>query len=126
MITEKNWLEWGVFAFGAIVVGGTLGFLVYDALANNGEPPRLEVAFGQSQQHEGHYSVPVTIHNRGGRTAEQVLVQVTLTVNGEKQETAELQVNFVPRKSKRQGYVTFENDPRAGSLSGRAIGYEQP
>lgn len=124
--SEKNWLEWGVFAFGAVVVGGTLCFLVYDAIYNNGDPPRLEVTFGQPQQHEEYYAVPLTIHNRGGRTAEQVLVQVTLTVNEKKKETAEVQISFVPRKSSRQGFVTFENDPRAGELSGRAIGYEQP
>jgi len=69
--------------------------------------------------------VPVTVHNHGGRTAQQVLVRVTLDANGQ-QESAEFQLPHVPRQSDRHGFVTFGRDPAQGKLSGRAVGYERP
>ena len=126
MKTQKNWLEWAVFAFGLILVSGTLGYLVYDAVSGKSDRPMLELTLEESYQQGGHYVVPLTVRNRGGRTAEQVLVRVKLTVDGKEQESAELQIAYIPRQSQRQGYVTFESDPREGRLSGRAVGYEQP
>ncbi len=126
MSSEKNWLEWCVFALGLLLVCGTLGYLAYDAISQDGSPPALEVRLGAPVARQGYYEVPVTVHNRGGSTSEQVLVRVELKVNGNVEETAEFQVPHLPRHSDRQGVVTFKRDPRQGQLSGRAVGYERP
>lgn len=125
MTTHKNWLEWCVFAVGLVLVCGTLGYLVYDAFTQEPLPPLLQVTLAEPYQHLGHYVVPVTVHNHGGGTAQQVLIRVTLRVDGE-EEAAEFELPHVPRQSDRHGFVTFDRDPAQGELSGRAVGYERP
>lgn len=126
MKTQKNWLEWTVFALGLILVSSTLGYLVYDAIGRTSDRPLLELTLREPYQQGSHYVVPLTVHNRGGRTAEQVLVRVTLTADGNDEESAELQFESIPRLSQREGYVTFKSNPKNGQIDGRAVGYEQP
>ncbi len=123
---EKNPLEWTVFTFGLLAVLATVGFLVYDAATVDDAPPDLRVEIGQPLRRSGAFAVPVTVHNRGSETAEGVSVEVVLQVPGSPPETAGFEVSFVPRQSRREGWVTFRQDPRLGRLTGRAAGYETP
>jgi uncharacterized protein (TIGR02588 family) len=110
---RKNWLEWTVFAFGLVAVLGTFGYLGYEALAGDVSPPRVAVELGRPTPDGTRWTVPVRVRNDGGETAQEP-------------ETAQLEVAFVPRKSRREGWVTFSRDPAAGRLTGRATGYEKP
>jgi uncharacterized protein (TIGR02588 family) len=119
MKQEKNWLEWCVFAVSAALVALVLGQLGYDAATTDNGPPRLEIVIGESTSHEGHYAVQVTVHNHGDSTAEAVRIEV---INGD--ERGELEFDYLPRNSHKQGWVTFSQPP--GRLRTRVLGYKQP
>jgi uncharacterized protein (TIGR02588 family) len=38
----------------------------------------------------------------------------------------ELTIAFLPRRATREGWVTFQQDPRAARLTARVLGYEKP
>lgn len=123
---RKHPLEWIVFAVSLVLVGGTLGFLAWDALQGEDSPAALSVELGRPEPRDGGWAVPVTVRNRGDITAEGVKVEVTLETPGMAPETADFEAAFVPRRSKREGWVTFRSDPSRGRLSGRVPGYETP
>jgi uncharacterized protein (TIGR02588 family) len=122
---EKNWLEWGVFGVGLLLVAGVLGYLVYDGATSAGGPPAVEVTLGEARPAGQNFIVPVTVTNRGGETAEGVTVEVTLEVGAEA-ERGEFTLAFLPRGATREGWVAFRRDPRAGRLTPRVLGYEKP
>jgi uncharacterized protein (TIGR02588 family) len=122
----KHPLEWIVFAVSLVVVAGTVGFLAWDGFQGEGSPAALSVELGRPEPRGGAWAVPVTVHNRGDETAEGVKVEVTLEAPGAGPETAGFEAAFVPRRSKREGWVTFRSDPSRGRLSARAAGYETP
>ena len=123
---EKNALEWAVFTLGLFAVLATVGYLIYDAATGDDSPPDLRVEIGRPLDLSGVFAVPVTVYNRGGETAAGVTVEVVLEVPGSPPERAGFDVAFVPRQSRREGWVTFRQDPRKGRLTGRAAGYENP
>jgi len=124
---EKNWLEWTVFGVGALLVAGTLGFLIYDGASSAGEePPAVKVELHAPEQKGEQFVVPVTVTNEGGATAEGVTVEVTLERAGAEAERGEFAVAFLPRGGKREGFVTFRTDPRTARLVPRVLGYEKP
>ena len=122
----KHPLEWVIFALSLVVVAGTVGTLAWEAVRGDASPAALSVELGRPEPRGGAWAVPVTVHNRGDETAEGVQVEVTLEAPGAAPETAGFEAAFVPRGSKRAGWVTFRSDPSRGRLSGRAAGYETP
>lgn len=123
---EKNWLEWAVFGVGLALVAGVLGYLVYDGATATGAPPSVEVRLGEVRATGHNFIVPVSVTNRGGETAEGVMVEVTLEAGGGEPERGEFTAAFLPRGATREGWVAFRTDPRAGRLTPRVLGYEKP
>jgi uncharacterized protein (TIGR02588 family) len=121
---EKNWLEWCVFGASLALVLGVLGFLAYDGARTGGAPPRIEIELREPSAHAQGFLVPVVVSNRGDTTAGDVHIEVVL--EGGAAERAELRVAFLPRRSTREGFVTFHTDPRSGRLRARVLGYEKP
>jgi uncharacterized protein (TIGR02588 family) len=123
---QKNWLEWSVFAVGLVLVFGVIAYLVYDSVISSGRPPEIAVEVGEIRRTVGGWAVRVDAENSGGVTAEDLRVAVVLEANGREQERVELDLPFVPRHSRRGGWVEFRHDPSVGRLSGYAIGYATP
>ncbi|MCA1573751.1 MAG: hypothetical protein LC770_04280 [Acidobacteria bacterium] len=123
---QKNWLEWVVFAFGLILVASTLGYLIYTGASMGDDPPRLEVRLGIPEQRQFNFIVPVAVVNHGDETAEGVRIEVVLERGGEEKARGELDVAFLPRHATREGWVTFEQDPRTAQLKARVLGYQKP
>ena len=123
---EKNWLEWSVFGVGLVLVVGTLGFLFYDGVRARDAEPDVRIRLGTPEQRGGQFVVPVVVTNEGGATAEGVQVEVILEQNGEERERGEFGVAFLPRRSTREGFVSFRTDPHAAQLKPRVLGYEKP
>ena len=124
---EKNWLEWVVFGVGLLLVVSTLAYLVYDGATAAGTPPEVEVRLGEPRAGGAGFLVPVTVSNRGGETAGGVTVEVVLEGAGSNEpERGEFTLAFLPRRGTREGWVAFRNDPSAGRLTARALGYEKP
>jgi uncharacterized protein (TIGR02588 family) len=130
---QKNWLEWVVFACGLVLVVSTLGYLAYEGATMGDDPPSIEVRLGTPEQRTHNFIVPVTVTNHGDETAEGITVEVTLENNvggagGAAGEPVrgELTIAFLPRRATREGWVTFQQDPRAARLTARVLGYEKP
>lgn len=128
---QKNWLEWIVFACGLVLVVSTLGYLAYEGATMGNDPPSIEVRLGTPEQRTHNFIVPVTVTNHGDETAEGITVEVTLenAVGGEgggEPVRGELTIAFLPRRATREGWVTFQQDPRAARLTARVLGYEKP
>jgi uncharacterized protein (TIGR02588 family) len=122
----KNRLEWTVFAVGLVLVLATLGFLVRESIVGAGGPPEVVARLGEVRPSEGGYLVPVEVVNIGQTTAEDVLVPIYLDLPDGRREEAELNIAFLPRDSKRDGWVSFRDDPRRGRLSLGALAFEVP
>lgn len=123
---KKNPLEWAVFTVSLLAILATVGFLIQDAVTDTGSAPDLRVELGPVEARSGAFAVPVTVRNLGDETAEGVLIEVELEMPGMPPERAEIEMAFIPRRSRREGWVTFRHDPRNGHLTGRAVGYEKP
>lgn len=124
---EKNWLEWVVFAASLVLVVSTLGYLVYDGATLGNAPPSIQFQLGKPQPQLNHFIVPVSVTNQGDETAEGVQVEVVLKSGGQEQESAQFEIAFLPRHSTRQGWVTFETNPRTvDEMKARVLGFEKP
>lgn len=121
---DKNWFEWTVFGVSAVLVLGTLAFLIHDA-SKERTPPDVIVEVGEPARGAAGYRLPLKIINRGGETAEDVHVEVVMEPGSGEEETADVVIAFLPRGSSREAWVTFREDPRsAKKLEARARGYE--
>ncbi|HEX8130194.1 MAG TPA: hypothetical protein VF527_13910 [Pyrinomonadaceae bacterium] len=125
---HKNWVEWVVFAVGLALVLFTLAYLVYDGATMGSDPPSIEVRLGAPAARSHNFIVPVTVTNHGDETAEGITIEVLMESEGEGAEPArgELTIAFLPRRATREGFVTFQQDPRAARLTARVLGYEKP
>ena len=127
MKLEKNWLEWVVFAASLVLVLSTLGYLVYDGARLGNAPPNIQFQLGKPQPQLNHFIVPVSLTNQGDETAVGVQVEVVLESGGQEQESAQFEIAFLPRHSTREGWVTFETDPRTvDEMKARVLGFEKP
>lgn len=122
---DKNVLEWTVFGVSLVLVLATFGYLVRKALTEDDGPPEVVVVLGEPRTGAGGHMVPVTAENRGGETAEEVQITVRLDARGGEEE-AVLVVPYLPRESRRSGWVTFQGDPRAGVLRVAGVAYQTP
>jgi uncharacterized protein (TIGR02588 family) len=123
---KKNVLEWTVFAISACIVVAMVGYLAVSAVRAEKTPPDLRVFAGAPQLHADVHRVPLLVRNIGDATAESVRIEVVLRRGGKEVERAELDLAFVPRKSAREGWVTFREDPRCCAIVTRAVSYERP
>jgi len=124
---QKNWVEWTVFAVGLVLVASALSYLVYDGATMGSDPPSLEVRLGTPEQRAYNFIVPVTVTNHGDETAEGITIEVSLeNAGGGEPVRGELTIGFLPRRAVREGFVTFDQDPRAAQLKARVLGYEKP
>lgn len=122
----KNWLEWSVFAVSLVLVAGTLGFLIRESFVAKGGTAEVIARLGPPKAAAGGFMVPVEVANLGKGTAEDVQVTVVLELpEGEREEGA-LGIAFLPRESRRNGWVTFRSDPGSGVLRLGAIAFEEP
>jgi uncharacterized protein (TIGR02588 family) len=110
-MTNKNWLEWTVFALSGVVLSVIFAFLAYNAVTLEDDAPDVEVRLGTPLAQNDAYVIPVTFKNHGGQSIEDVQVDVTLMQAGVEAETASITVPLLPRQSTREGWVLFSIDP---------------
>lgn len=122
---EKNALEWTVFAVGLVLVMATLGYLIREVVTTGSKPPEVVVNLGPARPVTHGFQVPVTVVNRGDGVAEGVSVTITLATKTER-EDAVLDIAFLPRQSRREGWVTFRSDPGTGDLRVGPVVYASP
>lgn len=124
---QKNLLEWAVFWLGLLLVLSILAYLGYQTYYHKPSSPELSVQFWPEPTEMQPYRYHVEVQNTGGETAGSVQVEVVLQQDGKEVEKAELQLNFVPQESKREGWVNFSQKPATkGAVSARVASYQKP
>ena len=119
-----NALERTVAAVGVLITLAVVGVLVWDAVNDRHEAPRLQVTLGRpTPGADGAVNLPVVVRNTGGETAEDVLVEVC---RGEApdEECAETTFPFIPRGSDRDAIVGFSEG--TGPVRARVASYQVP
>lgn len=115
-----------MFAVSLVLVATTLGYLGYEILTRGSKPPDLSLTLGEPQPGRAGYVIPVLITNHGDTTAQDVRVEVRLHGPGAEEQRAELEFPFVPRHSRRRGWVTFKTKPGVNArLEGIVLGYRE-
>jgi uncharacterized protein (TIGR02588 family) len=119
-------LEWGVGALGALLLVGTIGFLVWHALGRDEAPPDVRVVVESVLELQNGYLVQFRALNEGGATAAQLMIEGELSGPDGPIETSEATLDYLPPRSGRQGGLFFARDPRGLDLQLRARGYAKP
>lgn len=119
-------LEWLIAALGLLLVLGTTGYLVADALVAEPSPPRIVVhADSVAALGPSGWLVRFTARNHGRETVGEVGIVGELRV-GADTLTARATLDYLPGRSERRGGLLFPADPRLGALRLRAEGFREP
>ena len=118
--------EWIVATIGALLVAGTIGYLVWLALGRDEGPPDVRVTAAGVVALQDGWLVRFRAVNAGAQAAAQLLVEGALVGPDEVIETAEATIDYLPPRSEREGGLIFGQDPRRHELRLRAKGYVQP
>ena len=118
--------EWLVAAVGLVLVVGTIGFMLYHAIAGGDAPPQFEVEVVSIEQAGSGFLVTFTATNRGDMTAADVVVEGELRDDTGSKETSTATFTYIPAGSSREGGLYFAQDPRQFQLEVRAKGFERP
>lgn len=124
---DKNFLEWTVFTISLLLVLGIILYLSYEVYTEKPSTPDLYVEYKQDPSEHAANRYHITVKNDGGETAEEVHVELSMEKAGAEIEVAQLQIPFSPKKSKREGWITFKNDPsKADTIVARVVSYKKP
>lgn len=124
---KKNWLEWTVFSISLVLVLAILGYLGYQTYTKKPSTADLYVQSWPEPTKSSPNRYHVLLENKGGSTAETVLIELALMKDGQEVEKAQLEIAFAPQESKREGWVGFRNNPgEADTLIARVVSYKKP
>jgi uncharacterized protein (TIGR02588 family) len=115
----RSGAEWTTLAISIILILGLLALVTYVSISGGNEPPIVEARpLDQEIRHEGEsYYLPVAVTNRGGRTAEEVVIQAELTGSDGSSEASDFMLDFLAGGETREGTAVFATDPLAGELT---------
>ncbi|QCR22362.1 hypothetical protein [Pontibacter sp. SGAir0037] len=126
-VDQKNPLEWTVFSISLLLVLGVLGYWAYRVYKYEELPPELYVEKIPAPSEQTPYRYQVSVFNGGGQTAENTTIEVVLERDGVELDKAELEIPYLPKGSKREGWVLFREDPaKADTMIARVISYKKP
>lgn len=116
-----------MFGVSLALVLAILVYLSYVAITHKPSTPDLVVTHFHDPSANAPHRYRVVVENKGGETAEEVQVELTLESGGKEVESAELNIAFSPKESKREGWVNFKEDPAsADTLVARVVSYKRP
>ena len=107
--------EWFVAGVGLALLVASVAYLLYDS---NGEaqPPAPVLRMLSVEPSQGRFLVRVQAHNESRTTAAALRVEGTLRRGGELVERSELEFDYLPGRSSREGGLFFTADPRGLQL----------
>ena len=105
-------------AISIILILGLLALVTYVSMTGGSEVPIVEAQPLETEiRREGEsYYLPVAVTNRGGRTAEEVLIKAELVVGDGITEESEFTIDFLAGGETAEGTVVFATDPLSGDL----------
>jgi len=124
---KKNLLEWVVFYTSLSLIILLLGYLVYQTFNYQPGSPDLGINYARDPLPHAPYRYHLTVQNEGHETAEEVTIEMVLQKDGEQLETGTMQLAYVPKHSKREGWINFSKDPdEADTVYVRIVSYKRP
>lgn len=119
-------LEWVVAGLSALLVLGTIAFLLHDALAAPSSPPRVTVEADSIHRAGPGWLVEFRATNDGQTTAGGLTVEGTLEADTGTVERSQATIDYVPAGGTRKGGLYFTKDPARHRLKLRPTGYDRP
>jgi uncharacterized protein (TIGR02588 family) len=116
---RRSAAEWTTLAVSIFLILGLLALVTYVSMTGGNDLPIVEARpLDQEMRHEGEsYYLPVAVTNRGGRTAEEVVVEAELAGRDGSSEASEFTLDFLAGGETREGTAVFATDPSAGELT---------
>jgi uncharacterized protein (TIGR02588 family) len=120
--------EWTTLAISVVLILGLLVLVTYVSMTGGNEPPIVEARPLPAEiRREGEsYYLPVAVTNRGGRTAEEVMVWAELAGSDGSSEASEFTLDFLAGGETREGTAVFATDPAAGELTIDVASFQSP
>ncbi|ARV61555.1 TIGR02588 family protein [Nostocales cyanobacterium HT-58-2] len=119
--------EWVTFGAASFILAGVVSLVGYTWLNEKHQPPILSVSNPKTiREVDGQFYIPFEVVNTGGETAESIQIMAELRMNGEVEETGDLQIDFLSGGEKEEGAFVFRHDPRQGQLTIRVTSYKLP
>jgi uncharacterized protein (TIGR02588 family) len=115
----RSFAERTTLAISIMLILGLLTLVTYVSMTGGSEAPIVEAKPLETEiRHEGEsYYLPVAVTNRGGRTAEEVVIQAELTGSDRSAEESQFTLDFLAGGETREGTVIFTMDPLNGELT---------
>ena len=124
---ETPLLEWIAAAIGLLLLLTVVGLIAREAIRGEDDQlPAVEIAARRVAPAGAGWVVEFDAINRSGGTAAALTVEGELKRGSEAPETSTATLDYVPGKGKVTGGLFFTHDPRAGTLTLRATGYQRP
>ena len=124
---RSNWVEWLVLTVSLAVIIGVAGFLVVEAILDDGQPasPMVRLYLDQLYETPAGWVLPATVSNQGDEPAEQVVLAAeSSTAEGGGQESR-VEVDYLPPGTSVEVAFAFAERP-AEPVQVRLIGFRRP
>jgi uncharacterized protein (TIGR02588 family) len=126
--TPKAELICGFLGF--CIVLSAIAYMIHAGISRNA-PPLLSVEVMQVTKQEHAFLVEVKVHNTGGSTAKDGVLQASLFSPQAVEialpiEQQELRFDYIPPSSTREGGILFKNNPDDYKLDLRFLSYTRP
>jgi uncharacterized protein (TIGR02588 family) len=118
--------EWLVAAIGLLLLLASVGYLLYDGNGGGAQPPAPAMRLLGVEPQGGRFLVRVQAVNESRTTAAALRVEGTLKRGTELVERSELEFDYLPGHSSREGGMFFTTDPRGLRLELAARSYRAP
>ena len=120
--------EWVTLGISSAILLAVVGTLVYQQLSGGDDPAVIEAAarLEAVRVAGGAYYLPIEIDNRGGVTAQDVRVVVSIGSGQAERESSELLIDFLAGGATASGTAVFRRDPRQYPLEIDVVSYLEP
>ena len=118
--------EWAIAIVGALLVVGTVSYLIYFEASTTSHPPQVTIEQQVIKRGGDKYLVSFTARNQSSTTAAGLRIRGELRQDGRVVESSELSFDYLPGFSTRQGYFYFHQDPSVGELHVFPVSYVEP
>lgn len=117
--------EWIVAGIGLALLVASVAYLLYDGNGRS-QPPAPVLRMLAVEPLQGRFVVRVQALNESRTTAASLRVEGTLRRGAELVERSELEFDYLPGRSTREGGMFFTADPRGLQLELAARSYRAP
>jgi uncharacterized protein (TIGR02588 family) len=121
-------LEIALGLLGGAVVLGLVGFLLFSAVRGEGRAHAAVTVelMAPARLDPGGWVVPFRAVNQGRAPASQVRLEAELALPDGRRERGEVVIDYLAGGAEEEGGFFFADDPAAGRLTARALGFLQP